>query len=135
MLQIAHELNLLTVGYAFNYQDTERLMREAAPDIYIYHAGITAGGATGYSQGADLEQTARRSQQHFEIAREIKPDVILLAHGAALVDPEHAEYLLRQTRCHGIQLGSSIERMAVEKPLEKRTKAFKECLDLRGRSV
>src|SRR5262245_25143032 len=35
MLNTARELDLLTVGYAFNSQDTERLMRDAAPDIYI----------------------------------------------------------------------------------------------------
>src|SRR5262245_39333588 len=37
MLQTAHELNMLTVGYAFNADDTKRLMAEAGPDIYIFH--------------------------------------------------------------------------------------------------
>ena len=50
MLNAARELDMLTIGYAFNAEDTERLMREAAPDIYIFHAGITAGGATGYAR-------------------------------------------------------------------------------------
>src|SRR5207302_418999 len=40
MLRQARELDLLTVGYAFNREDTERLMRGAAPDIFIFHAGI-----------------------------------------------------------------------------------------------
>ena len=53
------------------------------------------------------------------------PDVILLAHGAAIVDPEHAQYMLDHTGCHGVQLGSSIERMAVEGPIEVRAAAFK----------
>src|SRR6476661_5285591 len=44
MLNAARELDLLTVGYAFNEEDTERLMRIAAPDVYIFHAGITRGG-------------------------------------------------------------------------------------------
>jgi predicted TIM-barrel enzyme len=125
MLQMARDLDLLTIGYAFNAEDTHRLMRDASPDIYIFHAGITAGGSTGYAHAASIEETASRSEQHFEIAREIKPDVILLAHGAAIVDPEHGEYMLRHTCCQGVQLGSSIERMAVERPLEMRTAAFK----------
>jgi predicted TIM-barrel enzyme len=126
MLNSARELDLLTIGYAFNEPDTERLMREAAPDIYIFHAGITRGGSTGYGAGRSLEEMAERTQAHYEIAREIKPDVILLAHGAALVNPEDAQFMLDRTDCHGIQLGSSIERMAIEVPLQERAAAFKQ---------
>jgi predicted TIM-barrel enzyme len=125
MLNTARELDLLTVGYAFNEEDTRRLMYGAAPDIYLFHAGITRGGATGYAGGSSIEETARRSQEHFVIARQIKPDVILLAHGAALVHPEDAEYILDHTDCHGVQLGSGIERLAMERPLEERAAAFK----------
>src|SRR5580692_2227962 len=39
MLNTARELDLLTIGYAFNELDTERLMRDASPDIFIFHAG------------------------------------------------------------------------------------------------
>jgi predicted TIM-barrel enzyme len=68
---------------------------------------------------------AARSKTHLELARKLKPDVILLAHGAALVNPEDGQYMLDHTGCHGVQLGSSIERMAVEAPLEERASAFK----------
>jgi predicted TIM-barrel enzyme len=125
MLNIARELDLLTVGYAFNEEDTERLMREAAPDIFIFHAGITRGGSTGYAAGRSLQEMAERTQAHYEIAKGIKPDAILLAHGAALVNPEDAQFMLDHTECHGIQLGSSIERMAIEVPLQERAAAFK----------
>jgi predicted TIM-barrel enzyme len=125
MLVTARELDMLAIGYAFNEQDCERLMKEAMPDIFIFHAGITRGGSTGYAGGSDIADTAERSQRHYEIARKIKPDVILLAHGAALVNPEDAQYMLDHTDCHGVQLGSSIERMAIEKPLEERSAAFK----------
>src|SRR5262249_21661070 len=116
---------LLTVGYAFNAEDTERLMRDASPDIYIFHSGITAGGSTGDTATLSLEQTAKRSREHFEIARRFKPDVILLAHGAALVNPDDAQYVINHAGCQGIQLGSSIERMAIERPLRERAAAFK----------
>jgi len=125
MLNTARALDLLTIGYAFNDEDTRRVMYGAAPDIYIFHAGITRGGATGYAGGSSIEETAGRSQEHFAIARQIKPDVILLAHGAALVHPEDAQYMLDHTDCQGVQLGSSIERLAIERPLEERTAAFK----------
>jgi predicted TIM-barrel enzyme len=131
MLNWAHELDLLTIGYAFNESDAEFLMREAMPDIFIYHAGITRGGSTGYNASQSLEDMARRSQKHYELAKKIKPDVILLAHGAALVNPEDAQYMLDHTDCDGIQLGSSIERMAVEMPLQERAAAFKQ-IQFRG---
>lgn len=125
MLNTARELDLLTIGYAFNEEDTERLMKAAAPDIYIFHAGITRGGTTGDAGGVDIAETARRSEKHFELARKIKPDVLLLAHGAALSEPEDAQYMLEHTRCQGVQLGSSVERIAIEKPLEERAASFK----------
>ena len=125
MLNIAHDLDLLAIGYAFNEEDTERLIKEAAPDIFIFHAGITRGGSTGYASGRSMEEMVERSQANFEIARKIKPDLVLLAHGAALSNPEDAQYAIDHTDCHGVQLGSSIERIAVEVPLQERAAAFK----------
>ena len=131
MLVAARRLDMLTIGYAFNEEDTRRLMAEAAPDIFIFHAGITRGGSTGYGGGSPIEDTARRSQKHFAIARQLKPDVILLAHGAALSEPEDAQFMVDHTDCDGIQLGSSVERLAIEQPLQQRAAAFKA---IRGRS-
>ncbi len=125
MLNIAHELDLLTIGYAFNEEDTERLMKGCMPDVFIFHAGITRGGSTGYAASRSLEDMAARTQINYDIALKVKPDVILLAHGAALVNPEDAQYMLDHTDCHGVQLGSSIERMAIEVPLQERAAAFK----------
>ena len=49
----------------------------------------------------------------------------LESHGAALAEPSDASYLLEHTDCQGIQLGSAIERLAMEEPLQARTAAFK----------
>jgi predicted TIM-barrel enzyme len=125
MINVARDLDLLTIGYAFNMEDAKRLFGAAPPDIYIFHAGITRGGSTGYSGGRGIEEMAERSQEHYDFARSQKPDVILLAHGAALSDAETAQYMVTHTDCHGVQLGSAIERMAVERPLEERAAAFK----------
>ena len=125
MLNAAHQLDMVTIGFAFNEQDTERLLRDAMPDVFIFHAGITAGGSTGYSGALALSEMATRTQAHYAIARRIKPDVLLLAHGASLVNPEDAQYLLNHTDAQGVQVGSSIERMAIEAPLQERAAAFK----------
>ncbi len=126
MLNAARELDMVTVGYAFNKEDTERLMQGAAPDIFIFHAGITAGGSTGYSGVVALDEMASRTEAHFAIARRIKPDVILLAHGASLVNPDDAQYLIDHTTAQGVQVGSSIERLAIEIPLQQRAASFKQ---------
>ena len=125
MLNLARELDLLTIGYAFCERDAEKLMEQAEPDIFIFHAGITRGGSTGFGEGRNLEETAERTQTHCELAKKIKPDVIVLAHGAALAEPEDTQYILERTSCHGVQLGSGVERLAIEGPLEKRAAAFK----------
>jgi len=125
MINLARGLDMLTIGYAFDMEDARRLFAEAPPDVYIFHAGITRGGTTGYGEGRSIEQMAERSQEHYDFARSQKPDVILLSHGAALSDAETAQYMVTHTDCHGVQLGSAIERMAVEKPLQERAAAFK----------
>ena len=68
---------------------------------------------------------AVRTQAHYDIARKIKADIILLAHGASLVNPEDAQFIIDHTDAQGVQVGSSIERMAIEEPLEERSAAFK----------
>ena len=125
MLKWAKELDMLTIGYAFSDEETRQVVGEAGVDVFIYHAGITRGGTTGYAKGASLEDMANRSQHHYDIARSMNPDVILLAHGAALVTPEDARYLVENTDAQGVQLGSSIERLAMEQPLQERTALFK----------
>ena len=74
---------------------------------------------------------ANRTQAHYAIARRINPDVILFAHGASLVDARDAQYLIDHTDAQGIQVGSSIERMAIEVPLQERAASFKQ-LRFRG---
>jgi predicted TIM-barrel enzyme len=125
MLRWARELDLLTIGYAFRASETEKIVREADVDIFIFHAGITTGGSTGYAGARSLDDTIARTQENFRIARSLKTDVFLLAHGAALSSPEDAQAVLDRTEAQGVQLGSSIERLAMEQPLQERTERFK----------
>ena len=125
MLRWAKELDLLTIGYAFRESETDLVVRQADPDIFIFHAGITAGGSTGYAAGRSLEEMAHRTQENFRIARSIKPDVILHVQDALTINFEDAQYVLDHTDADGVQLGSSIERLAMEGPLQERTEQFK----------
>ena len=132
-LKIAKEEGLVTFGYAFNEEDTAYLVKEAQVDVYVFHAGITTGGSTGVKNLSGMDDTVKRTQANFDVAKKYKADVILLAHGAALADPQDAKYIIEHTDAMGVQLGSGIERLAVETPLQNRTKSFKDAMLLGAR--
>jgi predicted TIM-barrel enzyme len=125
LLKIAKQMNMVTVAYAFNPSETERIVKGSDPDIFIFHAGVTIGGSIGYDHPDTVEDTARRTQQVYDIARKIKPDIILLTHGAALSTPEDGQKILKLTNGHGLQTGSATERIPLEEAIFKVASAFK----------
>ncbi len=124
MLRLAKEMDMVSIGLAFDLEDSLRIMEEAQPDIFCYHAGTTKGGLKGYDSGEPLVETARRTEEANIKLRRIKPDVILIAHGAGLVTPEDGQYMLDNTSCDGIWTGSSTERIPIEKAVYATAKEF-----------
>jgi predicted TIM-barrel enzyme len=125
LLKTAKQMDMVTVAYAFNPSETERIVKGSDPDIFIFHAGVTIGGSIGYDHPDTVEDTARRTQQVYDIARKIKPDIILLTHGAALSTPEDGQKILKLTNGHGLQTGSATERIPLEEAIFKVASAFK----------
>ncbi len=124
MLRLAKEMDMVSIGLAFDLEDSLRIMEEAQPDIFCFHAGTTKGGLKGYDSGETLEETAARTEEAYEKLRKIKPDVMLIAHGAGLVTPEDGQYILDNTSCDGIWTGSSTERIPIEKAVFATAKEF-----------
>ena len=124
LLKLAKEMDMVSIGLAFNMEDSIRVMEEAQPDIFCFHAGTTKGGLKGYDSGETIEQTAARTEEANIILRKIKPDVMLIAHGAALENPVDAQYILNHTSCDGIWTGSSTERIPIEKAVYSTAKEF-----------
>jgi predicted TIM-barrel enzyme len=124
MLKLAREMDMVTVGLAFDDEDSRRLVGEAQPDIFCFHAGTTKGGLKGYDSGETIEQTAERTEQANQQLRALKPDVILVAHGAAMETPEDAQYMLDHTTCDGFWTGSSTERIPIEKAVSATARTF-----------
>ena len=58
MLKLARELDMVSIGLAFDEEDSLRLVGEAQPDIFCFHAGTTKGGLKGYDSGETIEETA-----------------------------------------------------------------------------
>ena len=124
MLKLAKEMDMVSIGLAFTMEDSIRIMEEAQPDIFCFHAGTTKGGLKGYDSGEKIGQTAARTEEANQLMRKIKKDVILIAHGAAMSTPEDAQYILNHTSCDGIWTGSSTERIPIEKAVYSTAKEF-----------
>lgn len=124
LLKLAKEMDMVSVGLAFNMEDSIRIMEEAQPDLFCFHAGTTKGGMTGYDSGETIEQTAARTEEANKLLRSIKPDVLLIAHGAAMENPTDAQYMLNHTSVDGIWTGSSTERIPIEKAVLSTAQEF-----------
>ncbi|MGQ9615548.1 MAG: phosphoenolpyruvate hydrolase family protein [Spirochaetota bacterium] len=123
MLKLAKEMGFVTATMPYNLEDSIKIIKEAQPHIFCFHAGTTKGGLVGFDTPYTIEDTARRTQEAFDAVLKIKSDLILLTHGAALVTPEDGQYLLDNTNAHGLWTGSATERIPIERAvLETATK-------------
>lgn len=124
MLKVAKEMGLVTIGLAFDEEDSLRVVAEAKPDLFCFHAGTTKGGLRGFDAGETIEETARRTESVNQKLRHLQPDLILVAHGAAMETPEDAQYMLDHTTCHGFWTGSSTERIPIERAVAETAARF-----------
>ena len=124
MLRVAREMGMVTIGLAFDEEDSSRVVAEAQPDLFCFHAGTTKGGRRGYDAGETIEETARRTETVNQKLTRLKPDLILVAHGAAMETPDEAQYMLDHTTCHGFWTGSSTERIPIEKAVAETAARF-----------
>jgi predicted TIM-barrel enzyme len=116
MLRYArYEANMVSIGLAFTPEESLRIVEESRPHIFCFHAGTTRGGLKGYDNGTTIEDTARMTEEVYQAVRKIDPDVILIAHGAAMENPPDAQYMLDHTTGHGFWTGSSTERLPIER--------------------
>lgn len=124
MLSLARELDMVSIGLAFDEEDSLRLVGEAQPDVFCFHAGTTRGGLKGYDSGETIEQTAERTEAVNRKLRALKKDLILVAHGAAMETPEDAQFMLNHTSCDGFWTGSSTERLPIERAVTAEATTF-----------
>ncbi|MBL8861579.1 MAG: phosphoenolpyruvate hydrolase family protein [Planctomycetes bacterium] len=124
MLALAREMGHVTVGLAFDMEDSLALAGGARPDVFCFHAGTTKGGRTGYDSGETIAGTARRTEEVYQAVRKIHPEAILVAHGAAMETPQDAQYVLEHTSGHGFWTGSSTERLPIERAVSGAAREF-----------
>lgn len=125
MLKLAREeMDMVSIGLGFTLEDSIEICREARPHIFCYHAGTTRGGKKGYDNGTTIEETAEMTELAYRKCREVHPDVILVAHGAAMENPSDAQYMLDHTSGHGFWTGSSTERLPIERAVSAAAAEF-----------
>ncbi len=125
MIALAHRKGLLTTPYVFNAQNA-RDMAAAGADIIVCHFGLTTGGTIGADTALKLKDCPALLDAWAEAAFAVNPEVIVLAHGGPVAEPDDAQYILRTARhCHGFYGASSMERLPTEIALTEQTRRFK----------
>jgi predicted TIM-barrel enzyme len=125
MIAKAHAKDLLTTPYVFNEGEAEAMARAGA-DIIVCHMGLTTGGAIGAETALKLSDCPALIDAFASAALRVRPDILILAHGGPIAEPEDADYILKQTNiCHGFYGASSMERLPVERALTEQVRKFK----------
>lgn len=124
MIALARKKGIFSMAYVASPQDAAA-MAEAGADCIVPHVGATRGGLVGHEEGQPLQEAIARINGINEAASAVRSDVILLAHGGAVAEPEDTAEVYRRTGCVGFVGASSIERIPIERAVQAVAKAFK----------
>ena len=124
LLNLARDMDMVTIGLAFDEEDAKAMVEGCTPDIFCFHAGTTKGGRVGYDSGETIAETAERTEAVYQMARGIHPEILLVGHGAAMETPADAQYMLDHTSGDGFWTGSSTERLPIERAVSEAAAAF-----------
>jgi len=126
MIRQAHELDLLTTPYVFS-ADEAVAMTEAGADFIVPHMGVTTGGTIGATTAKSLEQSVQLIDEWAQAARQVRKDVIVIAHGGPISSPEDAAYVLQHSEhCNGFYGASSMERLPTEIAITAHVRRYKD---------
>jgi predicted TIM-barrel enzyme len=125
MIAMAHKKGLLTTPYVFSESEAEA-MAKAGADIIVCHMGLTTGGSIGAHTALKLTDCPALIDAWAGAALRARPDILVLAHGGPISEPEDADFIMKKTKtCHGFYGASSMERLPVERALTEQVRRFK----------
>jgi predicted TIM-barrel enzyme len=125
MISMAKEIGLYTTCYIRTAEEGVQ-MAKANVDLIVPHIGLTSGGTTGPGGAMSLDEAVTATQDLIKAVRAVKPDVIALAHGGPMENPQDVAYVLERTDAQGFVGASSIERLPIETAIVGAIKAFKQ---------
>lgn len=125
MIRLATMMDLFSIVYVATPEEA-RQMAEVGADAIIAHVGTTVGGSIGVVDATcSMDEAIERTQQIGDAARNVNPDVFVLAHGGPVNTPADVREVLSRSDIHGFVGASSLERMGVEHSLTELTRDFK----------
>ncbi len=122
--KIAHDMDMFTFCYAYSEEEA-KIFADAGADVVAGHVGTTAGGKIGALTKLTLEEACEKTQQIFDAAKSVNPDVILFSHGGPIVTADDAAYVFRNTSADGFVGGSAAERLPIEVAVLEATASYK----------
>lgn len=125
MIALAHKMEMFTMPYVVTPEEA-KAMTEAGADVIIAHVGCTIGGSIGVTDASvSMDDAVKAVQDICDAVHSVRKEAMVLSHGGPILTPEHAAYVNEHTDAVGFVGASSLERMAVEKPLTELTQRFK----------
>lgn len=125
MIRLATMMDLFSIVYVATPEEA-RQMAEVGADAIIAHVGTTVGGSIGVVDATcSMDEAIARTQEIGDAARNVNPNVFVLAHGGPVNTPADVREVLSKSDIHGFVGASSLERMGVEQSLTELTKDFK----------
>lgn len=125
MIRLATMMDLFSIVYVATPEEA-RQMAEVGADAIIAHVGTTVGGSIGVVDATcSMDEAIERTQLIGDAARNVNPDVFVLAHGGPVNTPSDVREVLSKSDIHGFVGASSLERMGVEQSLTELTRDFK----------
>lgn len=117
MIRDARKLDMLTTPYAFSVKEAER-MAEAGADIIIIHVGYK-------KPLPSINETIEKVEKIVKAAKRVNPDVLMIAHGGPIVNPESFKKVYENTDIVGFMGFTAIERVPAVKAIQESVKRFK----------
>ncbi|GGH30933.1 phosphoenolpyruvate hydrolase family protein [Dyadobacter endophyticus] len=125
MIRLATMMDLFSIVYVATPEEA-RQMAEVGADAIIAHVGTTVGGSIGVVDATcSMDEAIERTQLIGDAARNVNPDVFVLAHGGPVNTPADVREVLSKSDIHGFVGASSLERMGIEQSLTELTRDFK----------
>lgn len=125
MIRLANEKDIFSIVYVFNAEES-RKMAEAGADCIVAHVGLTVGGTIGSTKALSIEESAKLTKEIMDAAKDVRNDILWLAHGGPLSTPaDFEEFIQYLPEIDGFVGASSMERIPTEVAITSTVKEFK----------
>jgi len=125
MIALARKMDLFSMAYVVRPEEA-KAMAEAGADVIIAHLGTTTGGSIGAKNVVmTVSQAIERTNAIIAAGRQVRKDILFLAHGGPISAPGDTARIYEETDCVGFVGASSLERMGVEQSLVDIARRFK----------